>query len=70
VAGACNAIRRPDGTLLGDMFDGEGFVRGVERKGRAGARRAVLVVGLRRRGLGHRGVARRRGRGGAPCCST
>src|ERR1700759_4274236 len=31
IAGACNAIlRRPDGSLLGDMFDGTGFVRGVE----------------------------------------
>lgn len=46
VAGACNAIlRRADGSLLGDMFDGAGFVRGVLRKGRKldGAR--VLVVG-------------------------
>src|SRR4051794_38107264 len=35
VAGACNAIRLgPDGSLIGDMFDGEGFVRGVLRKGR------------------------------------
>ena len=35
VAGSCNAIlRRPDGSLLGDMFDGAGFVRGVMRKGR------------------------------------
>ena len=46
IAGACNAILlRPDGTLLGDMFDGAGFVRGVLRKGvkLQGAR--VLVVG-------------------------
>ena len=46
IAGACNAILlRPDGTLLGDMFDGAGFVRGVLRKGvkLEGAR--VLVVG-------------------------
>jgi shikimate dehydrogenase len=46
VAGSCNAVRLgPDGTLVGDLFDGEGFVRGVLRKGRAldGAR--VLVVG-------------------------
>ena len=36
IAGACNAIlKRPDGTLLGDQFDGAGFVRGVLRKGRA-----------------------------------
>ena len=36
---------RPDGRLLGDMFDGEGFVRGVARKGceLEGAR--ALVVG-------------------------
>jgi shikimate 5-dehydrogenase len=35
IAGSCKAIlRRPDGTLRGDMFDGAGFVRGVERKGR------------------------------------
>src|SRR5262245_8625339 len=36
IAGSCNAIlRRSDGSLLGDMFDGAGFVRGVERSGRA-----------------------------------
>jgi shikimate dehydrogenase len=46
IAGACNAIlRRPDGTLLGDMFDGAGFVRGVERKGRQIAGASALVVG-------------------------
>src|SRR5215471_15004794 len=46
VAGACNAIlRRPDGSLLGDMFDGAGFVRGVERKGRKLAGASALVVG-------------------------
>lgn len=34
VAGSCNAIlKRPDGSLLGDMFDGEGFVRGLKRNG-------------------------------------
>src|SRR5262245_12590108 len=34
VAGSCNAVvLRANGTLLGDMFDGEGFVRGVKRKG-------------------------------------
>lgn len=46
VAGSCNAVRRAaDGKLEGDMFDGEGFVRGVQRKGLTldGAR--VLVVG-------------------------
>jgi shikimate dehydrogenase len=48
IAGACNAIlRRDDGTLLGDMFDGAGFVRGVERKGTriAGARGLVIGCG-------------------------
>ena len=46
VAGACNAVLlRPDGTLLGDMFDGDGFVRGVQRKGRAVTGAKVLVVG-------------------------
>ncbi len=35
IAGAANALlKREDGTLLADMFDGEGFVRGVRRKGR------------------------------------
>ncbi|MEO0003869.1 MAG: hypothetical protein RLZZ22_1561 [Pseudomonadota bacterium] len=46
VAGACNAVKRTeDGRLVGDMFDGAGFVRGVQRKGLnlSGAR--VLVVG-------------------------
>jgi shikimate dehydrogenase len=46
VAGACNAIRiDPDGRLVGDMFDGEGFVRGVQRKGRTVTGARVLVVG-------------------------
>ena len=46
IAGACNAIlKRPDGTLLGDQFDGAGFVRGVERKGRPFAGTRVLVSG-------------------------
>eukprot|EP01037_Dinobryon_pediforme_P005323 gene5323-5376_t len=46
IAGSCNAILlRPDGTLLGDMFDGAGFVRGVSRKGQDIAGRSVLVVG-------------------------
>ena len=46
IAGACNAIlRRPDGSLVGDLFDGEGFVRGVARKGRLIAGDSALVVG-------------------------
>ncbi|HEX6136894.1 MAG TPA: shikimate dehydrogenase [Casimicrobiaceae bacterium] len=46
IAGSCNAIlKRADGSLLGDMFDGAGFVRGVERRGRALAGARALVVG-------------------------
>ena len=46
IAGSCNAIlKRPDGTLLGDMFDGAGFVRGAQRKGARLAGADVLVVG-------------------------
>jgi len=46
VAGACNAVRLDrDGRLIGDMFDGEGFVRGILRKGRALASARVLVAG-------------------------
>jgi shikimate dehydrogenase len=46
IAGSCNAlVRRPDGRIAGDMFDGEGFVRGVARKGVAIRGARVLVVG-------------------------
>ncbi|MGE8317812.1 MAG: shikimate dehydrogenase family protein [Comamonas sp.] len=46
IAGACNAVlRRDDGTLLGDQFDGAGFVRGVLRKGRQLDGTRVLVSG-------------------------
>lgn len=46
IAGACNALlRRPDGTWLGDQFDGAGFVRGLQRKGRRVAGARVLVTG-------------------------
>jgi shikimate dehydrogenase len=46
VAGACNAVRRDaSGRLVGDMFDGEGFVRGVRRKGVEPRGARVLVVG-------------------------
>jgi shikimate dehydrogenase len=46
VAGSCNAVLlREDGSLLGDMFDGAGFTRGVERKGRKLSGAKVLVVG-------------------------
>lgn len=46
VAGACNAVRRTaDGRLQGDMFDGAGFVRGVQRKGLNLKGQRALVVG-------------------------
>jgi len=46
VAGSCNAVKRlPDGRLLGDMFDGEGFVRGLQRKGLQLRGARCLVVG-------------------------
>ena len=46
IAGSCNAVRRlPDGRLQGDMFDGEGFVRGVLRKGLQLQGARALVVG-------------------------
>lgn len=44
--GAINAIRKtPDGRLLGDNFDGEGFLRGLEREGRTVKDKRVLIVG-------------------------
>ena len=46
IAGSCNAIRLDaDGRLVGDMFDGEGFVRGVLRNGRRLHGASALVVG-------------------------
>ena len=59
-AGAANAVlKRADGTLLGDMFDGGGFVRGpgaYQRPGAARRRtgaegRVRLPAGGSRRGL-------------------
>jgi shikimate dehydrogenase len=48
IAGSCNAVRRmEDGRLYGDLFDGEGFVRALRRKGcpLAGARALVAGAG-------------------------
>lgn len=46
IAGACNAVRLgPEGQLQGDMFDGEGFVRGVLDKGMKLQGARALVVG-------------------------
>lgn len=46
IAGACNALLlRPDGTWLGDQFDGAGFVRGLLRKGCTLRGARVIVSG-------------------------
>ncbi len=61
IAGACNAIRREaDGSLSGDMFDGEGFVLGLRRKGFNPQGTRALVVGSGGVGYPARGGARPR----------
>jgi shikimate dehydrogenase len=46
VARSCNAVRRDaNGRLIGDMFDGEGFVRGLTRHGESVNGKTALVVG-------------------------
>jgi shikimate dehydrogenase len=46
IAGATNAVlRREDGSLLADQFDGAGFVRGVLSKGFDPSGKRALVVG-------------------------
>ncbi len=45
VVGACNAVRVRDGRIIGDMFDGEGFTRGIVRKGFRIAGSRCLVLG-------------------------
>jgi len=46
VTQACNAVKRTaDGRLVGDMFDGEGFVRALRRKGFEPRGTSGLVVG-------------------------
>ena len=46
IAGSANAIlKRPDGALLGDMFDGTGFTRGLRRKGFVFDGAKCLVIG-------------------------
>ncbi len=46
IAGSCNALLLgPDGRLVGDMFDGTGFVRGIARKGFEVRGARCLVVG-------------------------
>lgn len=46
VAGACNAVKRTaEGKLIGDMFDGQGFVLGLTHKGLDLRNKRALVVG-------------------------
>jgi shikimate dehydrogenase len=46
IAGATNAVlRRADGSLLADQFDGAGFVRGMLRKGFDPSGKRALVIG-------------------------
>lgn len=46
IAGACNAVRVNEaGELEGDMFDGEGFVRGMRQRGQVAEGKRALVVG-------------------------
>jgi len=46
IAGACNAVKIDQrGRMIGDLFDGEGFVRGVQRKGRRITGASLFVVG-------------------------
>jgi shikimate dehydrogenase len=46
VAGACNAVLLDArGVMIGDMFDGEGFVRGLTSKGRAVRGASAFVAG-------------------------
>lgn len=46
IACSCNAIKRGlGGELFGDMFDGEGFVRSLKRKGHRLHGSSALVVG-------------------------
>jgi shikimate dehydrogenase len=46
VAGSCNAVLvRDDGKVVGDMFDGAGFTRGLKRKGFDVRGKSCLISG-------------------------
>jgi shikimate 5-dehydrogenase len=46
IAGACNAVKLDErGVMIGDMFDGEGFVQGVRKKGRRLEGSSALIAG-------------------------
>ena len=77
LAGACNAIfKRADGAIVGDLIDGEGFIRAFDRTCgdtpfQFAAARALVVgsggvgcavaAALARRGIGHIGIYDTRG---------
>ena len=83
VAGSCNAVLlRDDGKIVGDMFDGAGFARGLKRKGFDVRGESCLIVGtggvgsaiaasLAADGVGAHGAVRyQRGVGGRPCAAA
>lgn len=45
VAGSCNAVLVREGRVIGDMFDGQGFTRGLKRKGFDVRGRSCLIAG-------------------------
>lgn len=45
ICGACNAVKREGGRIVGDMFDGEGFLRGMLRKGGTAVGASAIVAG-------------------------
>ena len=45
VAGSCNAVLVKDGKVVGDMFDGQGFTRGLKRKGFDVKGKSCLISG-------------------------
>lgn len=46
VMGVCNAVRKnTDGTLTGRMYDGRGFVQGLQDRGVALAGKSILLAG-------------------------
>lgn len=45
ICGAANAVKRADGRLIGDMFDGEGFLRGARARGCRVAGASAIIAG-------------------------
>lgn len=67
VAGSCNALKMSaDGKIIGDMFDGEGFVRGIKQKGFDPQSKKAIVIGSG--GVGRAIAASLAGAGVAKLC--